>query len=50
LYNTVIEFGVPMQLARLIKMCLNETYNQVCIGTHLSYNFLIEDGLKKRGA
>jgi hypothetical protein len=25
LYNILIEFGVPMKLARLITMCLNET-------------------------
>jgi hypothetical protein len=25
LCNILIEFGVPMQLVRLIKMCLNET-------------------------
>jgi hypothetical protein len=25
LYNNLIEFGVPMKLVRLIKMCLNET-------------------------
>jgi hypothetical protein len=26
LYNILIEFGVPMQLVRLIKICCNETY------------------------
>jgi hypothetical protein len=26
LYNIPIQFGVPMKLLRLIKMCLNETY------------------------
>ena len=25
LYNNLIEFGVPMELVRLIKMCLNES-------------------------
>jgi hypothetical protein len=25
LYNILIEFGVPMKLVQLIKMCLNET-------------------------
>jgi hypothetical protein len=25
LYSVLIEFGVPMKLVRLIKMCLNET-------------------------
>jgi hypothetical protein len=41
LYNILIEFGVPMKLIRLIKMCLNETYNKVRIG-----NFLIQNDLK----
>jgi hypothetical protein len=36
LYNILIEFGVPMKLVRLIKMCLNETYGTVRIGKHLS--------------
>jgi len=27
LYNTLIEFGIPMKLVRLIKMCLSETYS-----------------------
>jgi hypothetical protein len=31
LYNILTEFGVLMKLVRLIKMCLNETYNKVCI-------------------
>jgi hypothetical protein len=35
LYNILIEFGVPMKLVRLIKMCLNETYIKVRIGKHL---------------
>jgi hypothetical protein len=34
LYNIVIEFGVPMKIVRLIKMCLNETYCDVLEGTH----------------
>jgi hypothetical protein len=36
LYNILIEFGVPMKLDRLTKMCLNETYSKVRIGKHLS--------------
>jgi hypothetical protein len=36
LHNIPIEFGVSMKLVRLIKMCLNETYNKVRIGKHLS--------------
>jgi hypothetical protein len=27
LYNILIEFGIPMKLVRLIKMCLIDTYN-----------------------
>ena len=26
LYNILIEFGIPMKLVTLIKMCLNETF------------------------
>jgi hypothetical protein len=52
LYNILIEFGVPMKLVRLIKMCLNETYeyNKVRIGKHLSDSFLIRNGLKQGDA
>jgi hypothetical protein len=47
LYSILTKFGVPMKLARLIKICLNETYNKVCIGKHLSYNFPIQNGLNE---
>jgi hypothetical protein len=46
LYNILIEFGVPMKLVSLIKMCLNETYTRVHICKHLSDNCPIENGLK----
>jgi len=29
LYKILIEFCIPMKMIRLIKMCLNETYNIV---------------------
>jgi hypothetical protein len=29
-------------------MCLNETYSKVHVGTHLSGNFLIQNGLEQR--
>jgi hypothetical protein len=45
LYNIPIEFGIPMNLVRLIKMCLKETYGKVRIGEHLSDNFPIQNGL-----
>jgi flavoprotein len=47
LYSTAIEFGLPMKLVELIKMCLNEMYNKVCICKHLSDNFPIQNGLKQ---
>jgi hypothetical protein len=42
----VLEFGVPEKLARLIKMCLNETYSEIHVGRHLSDTFHIQNGLK----
>jgi hypothetical protein len=45
LYNILIEFGVSMKLARLIKPCLNETYSKVHIGKHLSDSFPVQNGL-----
>jgi hypothetical protein len=50
LYNILIEFGVPLRLVRLIKMCLNETYRKVRIGKYLSDNFPIQNGLKQGDA
>ena len=35
-YNILIEFGIPMKLVRLIKMCLNERYSRVRVGWNLS--------------
>jgi hypothetical protein len=40
-----IEFGVPMKLVRLIKMCLNKMYSEVRIG-----NFPIQNGPKQGDA
>jgi hypothetical protein len=50
LYNILIEFGIPMKLVRIIKMCLNETYSKVHIGKHLSDSFPIQNGLKQGDA
>ena len=36
MYNIPIEFGVPMKLVRLIKMCLTEAYSRVRVDKHLS--------------
>jgi hypothetical protein len=45
-YNIFIEFGVPMKLVRLIKMCINETCSNVHVGRHLSDTFPIQNVLK----
>jgi hypothetical protein len=46
LYNILIEFGIPMKLARQIKMCLTETCSRLRVGKHLSAMFPITNGLK----
>jgi hypothetical protein len=46
LYNILIEFGIPMHLVRLIKMCRNETYGRVRVGKNLSDMSPIRNGLK----
>ena len=50
LCNILIEFGIPMKLVRLIKMCLNGTYSRVRVGKHLSDVFPIRNGLKQGDA
>jgi hypothetical protein len=50
LYNILLEFGIPMKLVRLVKMCLNETYSRVRVGKHLSDTFPIKNGLKQGDA
>jgi len=47
LYDILIEFGNPIKLVRLIKMCLNETYSTVQVGKHLSDMLPVRDGLKQ---
>jgi hypothetical protein len=47
-YCTIFsEFGVPLKLVTLIKICLNETHIKVSIGQHLSDNFPIQNGIKQ---
>jgi hypothetical protein len=41
------EFGIPMNLVRLNKMCLSETCSKVHIGKHLSDSFPIQCDLNK---
>jgi hypothetical protein len=50
LYNILTEFEVPMKLFRLIKICLNETYNKVCITKYLSDKFPVQNVLKQGDA
>jgi hypothetical protein len=50
LYDILIEFGIPVKLVRLIKMCLNETYSRVRVGKHLSDTFSVKNGLKEGDA
>jgi hypothetical protein len=42
----LIEFGIPLILVRLIKMCLNENCSRVRVGKHLSDRFPIKNGPK----
>jgi hypothetical protein len=50
LYNVLLEFGIPKNLVRLIKMYLNETYSKVCVGKLLSDKFPMQIGLKQGDA
>jgi hypothetical protein len=46
LYNTLIEFRVPMKLVGRIKMCLNKTY-KIRISKYLYVSSPIQNGLKQ---
>jgi ribosomal protein L13E len=50
LYSILKEFGAPLKLVRLIKLCLNQSYSKVRIGKHFSDNFLVQNGLKQGDA
>jgi hypothetical protein len=50
LYNTVVVFGIPKKLLRLIEMCQNETCSIVHVGGHLSGIFVIKTCLQQGGA
>jgi hypothetical protein len=50
LYNILIQFGIPMNRVRLIKMCLTETYSRVRVGKNLSAMFPIMNGVKQADA
>ena len=48
--NILLEFGIPMKLVRLVKMCLTETYSRVLVGKNLSDMFPVRNGLKQGDA
>ena len=50
LHNILTQFGIPMKLVRLIKMCLTETYSRVRVGQNLSDMFPVRIGLKQGDA
>jgi len=47
LCNIFIELGIHMKFHRVFKMCLSETYGNVCIGKYLSDTFPIQNDLKE---
>ena len=47
MYNILVQCGIPVELVRLIEMCLNEMYSGVRVGRHLSDMFLIKNVLKQ---
>jgi len=47
LFNILIEFGIPMKVVRLIKMCLTEMYSRVRVGKNLSDMFPVRNGSKQ---
>ena len=50
LYKVFMEFGIPMKMVSLIKLCLPETYSRVRVGKYLSDMFPIRNGLKQGDA
>jgi len=47
LHKILIEFGIPIKLVRLIKMCLTENYSRVHVDNHLYDMFPIKNVLKQ---
>ena len=47
MFNILIEFGIPVKMVGLIKMCLIGRYSAVRGGQHLTDKLLVENGLKR---
>ena len=47
MYNILNEFGIPMKLVRLTKICLNATYSRAQVGKHMSNVFPTRNALKQ---
>jgi sorting nexin-29 len=47
LYNILNEFGIPMNLLRLIKMCMTEMCSRIRIDKNLSDRFPVRNGFKQ---
>jgi hypothetical protein len=50
LYNILTELSIPINLVRLIYMCLNEIYSRDRVGKHLSDMFKITNAFKQGDA
>jgi hypothetical protein len=50
LHSILIEFGVPMKVVRIVKICSKESYSKVRTGKYLSDSFPIQNGLKQGDA
>ena len=50
MYNILVDFGVPVKLVSLIKMCLTETYYRLPVGKNVSDMFPIRNSLKQGDA
>ena len=50
LYTILIEFGIPKNILRLIKMSLTETYSRVRVGKNVSDRLPIRNDLKQGDA
>jgi len=46
LYRILIDFGIPMNVARLITLFLQDLYSRVQVGKHLSDIFPTKNSMK----